>query len=231
VISGRALRRYVEDLLRGQRPRGFPATDDDVAELRAAIALRAARPGDDAPRGEFVAALHQQLAAELADPQPIGRARAIGRRGLMAGGAALAAASAAIGVLVDRIVIADRDGARPDAGRPADTLTPAHGDWRTVAASDELPDGAVRAFDMGAVAGFVLRSEGVVRAVSGMCSHQGCRLLLNATSRQLDCPCHTTVFALTGELVAHQLPVPPGPLPRIAARELDGAVQVYTPSV
>jgi hypothetical protein len=29
--------------------------------------------------------------------------------------------------------------------------------------------------------------------------------------------------------VEHQLPVPPAPLPGIAARELDGAVQVYTP--
>jgi cytochrome b6-f complex iron-sulfur subunit len=68
-----------------------------------------------------------------------------------------------------------------------------------------------------------------VRAVSGTCTHQGRRLLLDTASRQLDCPCHTTVFALSGELVEHQLPVPPAPLPGIAARELDGAVQVYTP--
>ena len=75
------------------------------------------------------------------------------------------------------------------------------------------------------------RTAGVVRAVSGMCTHQGCRLLLDQASRQLDCPCHTTVFALSGELVQHQLPVPPAPLPGIAARELDGAVQVYTAEV
>jgi cytochrome b6-f complex iron-sulfur subunit len=68
-----------------------------------------------------------------------------------------------------------------------------------------------------------------VRAVSGTCTHQGCRLLLDTASRQLDYPCHTTVFALSGELAEHQLPVPPAPLPGIAARELDGAVQVYTP--
>ena len=68
-------------------------------------------------------------------------------------------------------------------------------------------------------------------AVSGMCTHQGCRLLLDAASRQLDCPCHTTVFALTGELVTHQLPIAPAPLPQIAARELDGSVQVFTPRV
>jgi nitrite reductase/ring-hydroxylating ferredoxin subunit len=100
-----------------------------------------------------------------------------------------------------------------------------------VAASAELPDGAVHAFDLGAVVGFVQRTAGVVRTVSGTCTHQGCRLLLDTASRQLDCPCHTTVFALFGELVQHQLPVPPAPLPGIAAREQDGAVQVYTAEV
>ncbi|MBA3906270.1 MAG: Rieske 2Fe-2S domain-containing protein [Pseudonocardiales bacterium] len=92
----------------------------------------------------------------------------------------------------------------------------------------KLPEGGVRAFDLGAVVGFVVRSGGAVAAVSGTCTHQGCRLQLNAPSRQLDCPCHMTVFALDGELVAHQLPVPPGPLPHIATREVDGSVQVYS---
>jgi cytochrome b6-f complex iron-sulfur subunit len=126
-------------------------------------------------------------------------------------------------------VLTEPGAAEPGTGPAADTLTPIRGDWRTVAASDELPEGAVRAFDLGAVVGFVRRTEGVVRAVSGTCTHQGCRLLLDTASRQLDCPCHTTVFALSGELVEHQLPAPPAPLPGIAARELDGAVQVYTP--
>ena len=60
--------------------------------------------------------------------------------------------------------------------------------------------------------------------------HQGCRLCLDA-ARNLDCPCHTTVFALSGELVTHQLPLAPPPLPRFATREMDGAVQVYAPTV
>jgi nitrite reductase/ring-hydroxylating ferredoxin subunit len=229
-VTGRALRRYLDDLLGGRRPRGFRATDEDAAELRAALTLRAGRPGDDGPDEGFVAALHQRLAAELADPQPTAEApRGIGRRGLVAGGVALAAASAAVGALVDRAVLTEPGAAEPGTGPAADTLTPTRGDWRTVAASDELPEGAVRAFDLGAVVGFVRRTDGVVRAVSGTCTHQGCRLLLDTASRQLDCPCHTTVFALSGELVEHQLPVAPAPLPGIAARELDGAVQVYTP--
>jgi cytochrome b6-f complex iron-sulfur subunit len=98
-MTGRALRRYVEDLLHGRRPRGFAAAEDDVATLRTAITLRAARPGDDAPRTEFVDALQHQLAGELTDPPPVRTAAwGLGRRGLLAGGAAVAAASAAVGV-------------------------------------------------------------------------------------------------------------------------------------
>lgn len=223
-MTGRALRRYVEDLLHGRRPRGFAATEDDVATLRTAIALRAARPGDEAPRAEFVDALQQRLAAELADPPPLRTAAwGLGRRGLLAGGAAVAAASAAVGVFVDRTLLGGGG-----AAKTPDTLTPVGGTWQTVAASEQLPEGGVRAFDLGAVVGFVARTDGVVAAVSGTCTHQGCRLKLNAPSRQLDCPCHMTVFALDGELVAHQLPVPPGPLPHIATREVDGTVQVYS---
>ena len=116
-------------------------------------------------------------------------------------------------------------GEAPDGSR---TITPTDGVWHTVAATTELPEGAVRAFDLGAVAGFVHRVDGVVRAVSGSCTHQGCRLALDA-ARNLDCPCHTTVFALSGELIRHQLPVAPRPLPTFATREVDGAVQVYAP--
>jgi hypothetical protein len=43
-------------------------------------------------------------------------------------------------------------------------------------------------------------------------------------------PCHTTVFALSGELVTHQLPLAPPPLPQFTAREVDGDVQVYAPT-
>ena len=228
-MTGRGLRRYVEDLLRGHRPQRFRPDDAEAAVLRAAITLRAARPGEEGPGEEFVAALHERLAAELADrPRAGAVTRSIGRRGLVAGGLGVAAASAALGVLVDRAVLSGPEQGPAGSG---DTLTPARGEWRTISASDELPEGAVRPFDLGAVVGFVRRTGGVVLAVSGMCTHQGCRLLLDAASRQLDCPCHTTVFALTGELVTHQLPIAPAPLPQIAARELDGSVQVFTPRV
>jgi len=230
-MIGRGLSRYLDDLVRGRRPRPFRAGRDDAEALRVALDLRAARPGEDTPREEFVADLHDRLAAALGTPAagapvpapvPL-RPRTpspLGRRRLLVRGAGLAAASAAVGATVDHVV-----SNRPAAGGE---LTPAAGAWRTVAATSELPEGAVRAFDLGTVAGFVHRSGGVARAVSGSCTHQGCRLRL-ADGGTLACPCHTTVFTADGDLVVHQLPVAPPPLPRFATREVDGAVQVFAP--
>jgi cytochrome b6-f complex iron-sulfur subunit len=234
-VTGRGLRRHLDDLVAGRRPRAFRATADDADELRVALELRATRPGEDAPREGFADELHRRLAAELAAPDPpperaIGpggpapappRALPLGRRRLLVQGAGLAAASAAVGASVDHLVT------RESTPGPQE-LAPNTGAWQTVAASTELPDGTVRAFDLGTVAGFVHRTDGVPQAVSGTCTHLGCRLKL-VPAGTLDCPCHTTVFAASGEVVTHQLPVAPGPLPRFATREVDGAVQVYAP--
>jgi Rieske Fe-S protein len=233
-VNARATRRFVEDLLHGRRPHRFPAEEADVAELRTAIGLRAARPGSGAPREEFVTDLHRRLTAELADTGPEdGPARVVGStRRRFVQGATVAAAAAAVGVVVDRTVISPgRDEVPGDtqAAPAEETLTPVDGDWRTVAASEQLPDGAVRAFDLTSMVGFVQRTDGAVRAVSGTCTHQGCRLLLDAAARRLNCPCHLTAFAVTGQLLTHQLPIAPDPLPQIATREVDGAVQVYAP--
>lgn len=245
-MTGRGLRRHLDDLLTGRRPRPFRPTPSEADELRVAIELSAARPGADEPRAGFVDELHARLVAELgaaeADPAadaspgaptlaPVptpgdagsGHPRSLGRRRLLVQGAGLAAASAAVGAAVGHALTGPEEA--PDGSR---TITPTNGVWQTVAATTELPEGAVRAFDLGAVAGFVHRVDGVVRAVSGSCTHQGCRLALDA-ARNLDCPCHTTVFALSGDLIRHQLPVAPRPLPTFATREADGAVQVLAP--
>jgi cytochrome b6-f complex iron-sulfur subunit len=227
-VTGRGVRRYLDDLLRGDRPRPFRAAQADAEELRAAIELRAARPGDDDPREGFVDELHQRLTVELAGPRFPRPGIPVLRRRLVAQGAAVAGAAAVVGaaagMALDR-VLTDRDEPGPGAG----TVTPTTGAWQTVAAGSQLPEGAVRAFDLGAVAGFVQRTGGLVQAVSGSCTHQGCRLRLDTAARNLDCPCHTTVFALTGELITHQLPVAPPRLPRFETREIDGAVQVFAP--
>ncbi|WP_055751775.1 Rieske (2Fe-2S) protein [Frankia sp. AvcI1] len=287
-MSGRGLRRFVEDLLGHRRPRRFDAGPQDAAALRAAITLRAARPGSDVPSEEFVARLHRRLADQALSDQTssheaardqAGPAWAASDRaasdsaasdraasdraasdraasGIAAGGGAgagrrrgtrrrfvqvtsLAAGSAAIGAGVDRAVgergpgggdRADPAVAGPEpAAGPGGTLVPAAGIWRTVATTPDLPEGGVRAFDTGTVVGFVRRTGGRVRATSGICTHQGCRLALDPAQQRLNCPCHRMAFSLAGEVVNYKIRTPPRPLPSLIVREVDGVVQVYVP--
>ncbi|MBL8927304.1 MAG: Rieske 2Fe-2S domain-containing protein [Pseudonocardia sp.] len=253
-MTARGLRRHLDDLVAGRRPRPFRASEADADELRVALELRATRPDADAPREGFVAELHRRLAAELdappaattatettatettatetttaetttaetTTPEPVRlRTGSLGRRRLLVQGAGLAAASAAAGATVGHLLSRETAPGQQE-------LDPTTGTWQTVAASTDLPDGLVRAFDLGSTAGFVHRAGGVPQAVSGTCTHLGCHLRL-APAGMLACPCHTTVFAASGEVVTHQLPNAPRPLPRFATREVDGAVQVYAP--
>ena len=103
-------------------------------------------------------------------------------------------------------------------GVPASALTPDDGAWQTVATSAELPDGAVRPFTAGAITGFVERAGGRLRAVSGICTHQGCRLALAAGPARLVCPCHGATFALDGAVLAHRLSITLAALPLIDVR-------------
>ena len=217
----RGIARYVEDLVRSRRPRRFRAGEEDATLVRTAIDLRAARPGSGAPRDEFVLRLHQRLAAELDPPAP-GRAR--GRRAFLRV-AAVAGGAAAAGAGVDHVVTG-----HGTASAPAASLIPdPPATWRTVATSADLPDGTVLAFTAGGVAGFVRRADGRLHAVSGICTHQGCRLALATAARRLVCPCHGATFALDGAVLAHRLPVTLSALPQLVVRETDGAVQVYAP--
>jgi nitrite reductase/ring-hydroxylating ferredoxin subunit len=221
------LTRYIEDLIRSRRPRRFKASEDDAAMIRAAITLRAARPGSGEPTDEFVSSLHKKLAAEL-DPPPVRRAAGARRTFLRAAAAAGGAAAAvAAGAGIDHAVTS-RTAPEP-APVPAGTLTPSHGIWLTVAHSADLPDGAVRPFTVSAVTGFIERADGQLRAVSGVCTHQGCRLALAARPARLVCPCHGATFALDGTVLAHKFPIPLAALPRVEVREVGGVVQVYAP--
>ena len=77
----------------GSRPKAFQPDDFEAAQIRTAIELRAARPGDDAPRPEFLNDLHARLAEqmtgaprkrrriEVEHDAPPGRRRDVGRRG------------------------------------------------------------------------------------------------------------------------------------------------------
>src|SRR5690348_18103921 len=79
----RKVTRYVERLLRQRRPRPFVPTDEEAETLSAAVTLRAARPEEAMPRGEFVAALHTKLAEQAAragESEVAPREQRVGRR-------------------------------------------------------------------------------------------------------------------------------------------------------
>lgn len=245
---GRAADRYVDRLLRGRRPDAFTPTDEEAAEIRTAVELAGSRTGDAEPREEFVSALRERLAAGQAQaaaasgegagassgqigqqPPAVRRLSPVRRRVLQAG--AVAACGFAAGFATDRGLAPDTPGA-PGGGQQAEPdLTPSHGVWHPVLAADDLPEGGVHAFDLGSVVGFVHRVGGRLRAVSGVCTHQACRLALDESRDFLVCPCHGATFALAGGPLhnyrSHQ-PLPP--LPRLPVREHAGRIEVYGPA-
>ena len=85
-------------------------------------------------------------------------------------------------------------------------------------------------FDVGSVVGFVQRTGGDVKGISGVCTHQGCRLWFDAPDDRLRCPCHSTSFATDGQVLTHQLPISPKPLPALHIREIDGVIEVFAPT-
>jgi nitrite reductase/ring-hydroxylating ferredoxin subunit len=229
-MNARGLRRYVDDLLRGRAPKPFAPDDFEAAQIRTAIELRAAGQGDDAPRHEFLDDLHRRLAEQMTGAPPAApRMHNATRRQVIVGTSAAAAAAVAA-VSVDRAVIGDHPGEAPPTDSAAGQLTPNAGTWQRVAASSDVPDWRMRAFDLGSVSGFVRRVDGKPQAVSGTCTHQGCRLWFDAPDDRLRCPCHSTSFAPGGEVLTHQLPIAPKPLPTLMVREVDGAIEVFAPA-
>jgi len=226
-MNPHGLRRYIDDLLRGRRPQAFRPDDFEADQIRTAIDLQAAKPGADAPRPEFLADLHRRLANELDDATPQTSSPPSATRRQVIVGTSAAAAAAVAAVAVDRLVVGE-NAAQETSGDGE--LTPNGGTWQRVAASSDVPDGAMHPFDLGSVIGFVRRVNGKPEAVSGVCTHQGCRLWFDAPDDRLRCPCHSTSFAPTGVVLTHQLPIAPKPLPTLQVREVNGVIEVLAPS-
>jgi nitrite reductase/ring-hydroxylating ferredoxin subunit len=224
-VSNRTVRRFVEGLLRGQPTEHARPDDFEAAQMKTAIELRAARLGSDAPREEFVTDLHRRLAGEMSAAQmPVTR-WAPRRRQVVIGGS-VAAASAAAGLVVGRNLLAPTEPHQPIQSE----LQPNAGTWRSVGASVDLPEGGALAFDLGSVNGFVHRADAKLEAVGGVCTHQGCKLWLDAPESRLRCPCHSTSFSLEGSTVTHQLPIAPPPLPKFQVREINGVIEIFAPT-
>src|ERR1700738_1400225 len=210
-MSARGLHRYVDDLLEGRRPRPFDADRFEAAQLRTAIELRAARTGSDAPSEHFLTDLQRRLAARVPGaqetPDPLNGPHATRRQVVVAASAAALAGGAGVvaGATTERVA--------PDAHSRADrpSMRPSDGSWQVVAASADVPAAVMHPFDVGSVVGFVRRVNGQPEAISGVCTHQGCRLWFDQPLDQLRCPCHTTSFSPTGPVLSPLLRIAPGP--------------------
>src|SRR5271166_5607383 len=225
-MNARGLRKHIDDLLRGRRPKPFQPDDFEAAQIRTAIELRAARPGGDAPRQEFLNDLHARLAEQMTGTPREAVPRLNTTRRQVIVGTSAAAAAAVTAVSVDRLVIGGQAAEVPAA---SGQLTPNDGRWMRVAASSEVPDGVMHPFDLGTISGFVRRVDGKAEAVSGVCTHQGCRLWFDAPDDRLRCPCHSTSFSPSGQVLTHQLPIAPKPLPTLMVRETAGVIEVFAP--
>ncbi|MCV7256290.1 Rieske 2Fe-2S domain-containing protein [Mycobacterium hackensackense] len=228
-MNRRGTRKYIDDLLAGRRPKPFNPDDFEAEQIRTAIELTAGRPGADAPRPEFLDGLKARLAAEMSGSAPVAgttaaKAPSATRRQVIVGTTAAATAAVAA-VSVDRLLLQPEAPPNPDGGE----VVPTDGQWRQVAASADVADGAVYPFDLGSISGFVRRTQGRVEAVSGVCTHQGCKLWFDRPADQLRCPCHLTSFSPAGQVLTHALPAAPKPLPHFDIRERDGVIEVLAP--
>ncbi len=117
----RDLDRMVEAVLAGQPlPDGHLDADEAVA-LRAAIELRAARPGSDQPDEQFVTSLRRRIRDSVSEPPaPSG----VPRRALLAG-----AAAAVAGGVIGAVAESELTSGAP--ARPAATgeIVPDDGGW------------------------------------------------------------------------------------------------------
>jgi nitrite reductase/ring-hydroxylating ferredoxin subunit len=237
-VTNRGVRSYIDDLLAGRRPKPFHPDAFEAAQIRTAIDLQAVRPHTDQPRPEFVDHLKTRIAEELSTNRtvdtkavpPPRSAPSATRRQVIAGTTA-AATVAVAAVSVDRLLIRKRTrGADVDSAEgQGSEIVPSEGSWQPVAKSSELSEGEVRSFDLGSVTGFVRRADDRVEAVSGVCTHQGCRLWFDQAAERLRCPCHVTSFSPAGQVLTHQLPVTPAPLPHFDVRENGGMIEVLAP--
>lgn len=215
---------FLDAVVGDRRPPRFPAEDEDARAMLTAASLRAGRPGADSPHPDFVERLERRLRSAMEVEDAAGAHR-VSRRRLLGGAAAAAAAAVGAGVGIDRLV---EHAAEPSASAPREVV-PRAGHWMDVGALDDVPVGRPLRFSAGALEGFVVNhGGGRVQAVSAMCTHMPCTLVLNAAAQRLDCPCHGAWFGLDGKPLDSGYPYRLPALPTVRTRVVSGRVEVFT---
>jgi cytochrome b6-f complex iron-sulfur subunit len=209
----------VDRLLADKRLPRYRASPQELEAIRVAIQLRAARPGSGRPDPAFLERLGRKLRAEFEVEQ--GRSP-VTRRGILRTAAVAAGALVAGGA-------ADRLAQGIVASTASQHLVPDIGSWRAVAAASMLPAGEAILFSTEEVHGILVNEAGTVHALSGVCTHLGCLLTINAQARRFDCPCHDLAFSWNGSVVHYRLQSRPAALPEIPSRMRDGMIEVLLP--
>lgn len=215
--------RFVDDLLHRRRPDRFEATPEEAEAMTAAAGLASARVGADLPDKAALDRIHARLSAAL-DDSPVLDRRLSRRAWLRTAGAA--AAAVVIGVGLDELA-RSRQSPGPAAGGSA-TLMPDGGTWRPVAAVSAIPPGHAMQVSTASLDAVIVNDGGDISALSGVCTHLGCKLQPDDANRKLDCPCHQTAFAWSGKVLYYRLKAAPANLPHIPSRVNDaGQVELY----
>jgi cytochrome b6-f complex iron-sulfur subunit len=217
------LDRMVEAVLAGEALPSGRLEPDEVDALRAAIELRAARPGADLPEEEFLTGLRRRITVASAAEGETSPSR-LPRRALLVGAAGAVAAG-----LVGAVAESALSSSSPPRLAATGEIVPQNGQWVPVAAAGDVAGGQVKRFATATTVGFVSERDGTLSAVSGACTHQGCLLRLNQAAGRLDCPCHRTAFGVDGKLMFSQLDALPAALPQIQVRSRDGQVEAFLP--
>lgn len=209
--------RAIDAILEDRSPRAEAGrlSDQELKMLRVAQLLRGNRPGADRPAPALVESVRRGQ---------IGTARRVSRRTAFLSGIGALAAGLIGGISLDRLL------RRPFSGAP--TAAGTSGRWFEVASASDVPPGAIRPFQIGALQGYVLNRGGTLEALSRRCTHMGCTVAFSKPDGAFVCPCHGAEFDLRGVMIegpggyttARTLP----PLPSIQVRERDGSIQIWT---
>ena len=218
---------FVDDLLHRRRPRRFKASPEEAEAMGAAAGLAAARVGADLPDKAALDRIHKRLSETLNEGPALER-RFSRRDWLRTAGTA--AAAVVVGVALDKVVTNQEQSAGP--GGPGTTpgtatLLPDGGSWRPVAALSALPVGHALPVSTAAVDAVLINDGGNISAVSGICTHLGCKLQPDDANRKLNCPCHQTAFSWSGKVLYYRLKAAPANLPLIQSRVNNGAIELY----
>jgi len=216
--------RFVDDLLHGRRPRRFTASPEELDAMSAAAGLASARAGADIPDQAALDRIHRKLSAAL-DERPtveLGLTRRTWLRTMGTAAAALVVGAGLEGIVTNQ----GKSGSAPPGGGP-NVLMPDNGTWRPVAAVTQLPPGHAMPVSTGAVDAVIVNDGGTISAVSGICTHLGCRLQPDDASKKLSCPCHQTAFSWSGKVLYYRLKSAPANLPQIPSRLNEGQIELF----